>query len=70
MSLPKGRIPNDTLEYCVMEAGGSLEEYLADSVKIKAVKLGHLTFSAVTNRELLESIFSFVSELPNPNGEG
>ena len=64
MPLPKGRVPNDTLNYCVMEAGGSIEEFLEDGEKFKSIKLGFNTFTAKTNRELLTLICYKVSELP------
>lgn len=64
MQLPKGRMPNDVLQYCTDIVGGSITSYLCDDIKLKQVTLGHCSFSAETNRELLEQIFSFVANLP------
>ena len=62
--LPTGRMPDTVLSYCVEKVGGSVEQYLDNDTKIKAVCLGHFTFAAETNRELLENIFMFVHNLP------
>lgn len=67
MTLPKGRIPNETFQYCITESGGSIDPFLDENnSKSWSVKLGYYGFSATTNRELLEQFCYFIANLPNP----
>lgn len=60
---PKGVIPDKVLDYIAQMCGSTIELYLDGRTVIKSVKLGHHTFSATTNRELIEKVFRKVSEL-------
>lgn len=62
---PKGRVPNEVLQYCAEMVGSTIETYLdSNDDVIKSIKLGHHTISYKTNRELVEKVFRKVSELP------
>ena len=62
---PKGRVPNEVLQYCAEMVGSTIETYLdTNDELIKTIKLGHHTISYTTNRKLIEKVFRLVSEMP------
>ena len=66
---PKGKISDDTLQYCAEVCGSTIEPVIVDSKLVKTVKLGYFEFSGDMNRKVVENVFRFVSQLPNPNVE-
>lgn len=66
---PKGKIADDVLQYCAEKCGSTIEPVIVDSKMVKTIKLGYFDFSGTWNRELVENVFRFVSELPNPESE-
>ena len=64
---PKGKISDDTLQYCAEVCGSTIEHTVDDKTLIKSVKLGYFEFSGDMNRKVVENVFRFVSQLPNPN---